>query len=74
MKPRDILMKPNAQSKFSEENQAYKTENTDFRRKMANLNPKIRFYPVFRSIQNTDSSKFIICPTPKEHFLWLLKE
>ena len=30
------------------------------------MNLEIRFYPVFRSIRNTDSSKFTFCPTPKQ--------
>ena len=37
---------------FSEENDA---ENPDFQWKIENLNPKIMFYPVFRSIRNTVS-------------------
>ena len=30
------------------------------------MNPKIRFYPVFRSIRNSDSSKLTVCPTPMQ--------
>ena len=43
---------------FSEENQAYQTENPDFQRKIRNLNPKIRFSGAFgtRFHQNSLSS------------------
>ena len=32
------------------------------------MNLKIQFYPVFRSIRDTDSSKFSICPTTRYAF------
>ena len=56
----DVPEKPDKtkdKTRFSEGNQAYKPENPDFRIKLGNSNPKIRFYPVFRSIRNTVSSK-----------------
>ena len=43
-------------NRFLEENEAYETENPDFRKKIENLSLKIRFCPVFRSIQNKVSS------------------
>ena len=47
-------------TRFSDGNQAYKTETPYFLRKVKNLNRNFRLYPVHRSIQSTFTSQFTI--------------